>query len=531
MRVGRSWITAAALVVVALLVAVAAPAGLGDADLQRLTAALALGAPAAGAALLRAAGRPSLAQAATAGAAAYTSGALANHGVGIALAVLGGCALAAIAGGLCSLLGARCDGPAFLVLTLAVALLGGAVVQALPQLTGGEGGLSVPPLLQVSLSDGRVASLSSAGTMHLMLGLATLTALLCGLLLRRGPGPRWRAVGSDRARAAQTGLGPLRAEIGAAMVAAGLAGLNGAVAAHLLQLATPQSFGIEAAALALLAAMAASDPMLAALTAVVTGAAGSIVLPATGYTGPIAPASLALAALAVLAGLRTLPLRRRVQPVPAPVHGADVAWPLPATTGGELRVRSLPVRSGGRGEVLFTADLHATAARVVAIVGPNGAGKTTLLRTIAAPQRPAEVSLTGGMALLDQHGGGFARCTVRETLHLASGGAEGDALAWLEQAGIAPGRLCAALSGGQRRLVDIARVLLLQPSVLLCDEPLAGLDAADRARIIDLLRSVAASGVAVVISEHDRDAIIALNAEVLEVRMLEPEPQLMRATS
>jgi ABC-type branched-subunit amino acid transport system ATPase component len=70
--------------------------------------------------------------------------------------------------------------------------------------------------------------------------------------------------------------------------------------------------------------------------------------------------------------------------------------------------------------------------------------------------------------------------------------------------------LCDRLAAGARRRLELARVLLLRPVVLLCDEPLAGLDDAERQLATAILEAAAAAGVAVVVAEHDLLSLVSL---------------------
>ena len=109
-------------------------------NLDRAALALSLAGPAAGTALAAATGRPLLAGAALAGLGAYVSGILATHGVAVPIDVLAGTGAATAGGVVVALAGRRLDGPAFLVVTLLLALAGGAGTQALPGVTGAEAG-------------------------------------------------------------------------------------------------------------------------------------------------------------------------------------------------------------------------------------------------------------------------------------------------------------------------------------------------------------------------------------------------------
>ena len=160
--------------------------------------------------------------------------------------------------------------------------------------------------------------------------------------------------------------------------------------------------------------------------------------------------------------------------------------------------------------------------QIDAIVGPNGSGKSTLLRAL---DDGAEVTTAGRLARLPQDGGGFDRCTVGETLQLAARRGRSDAEAtelgreWLGRIGLADSadRYCSELSNGPRRLLDLARILLGSPQVLLCDEPLAGLDDDHREAAISCLSAAAAAGLTIVVTEHDRAAVARLASSITEL--------------
>jgi ABC-type Mn2+/Zn2+ transport system ATPase subunit len=358
---------------------------------------------------------------------------------------------------------------------------------------------------------------------------------IAALLLQVGPGPSWRAVGSDRLRARTSGLRPLGVEITVLGVAGLMAASSGALAAHISRVATPESFAPDVAALPLLAALAAGrQPIGAGLVAIATGLVGEVVLPALGWEGPPSADALALGILAVAALFTLLPGGGAAEEGRDASVDPDAPWPLEALGlhGGSLRADPLTLRAGG-GQVLVEAPTFtAGPGTVTALVGPNGAGKTTLLRALderAGRRRGVEVlrdGRQGRLVLLPQEGGGFGSCSVRETLELAARGkgrsreaARQLADEWIQRLGLgsSSGLLCAELSAGQRRLVDLARVLLGAPDVLLCDEPLAGLDDNHRAAATACLRAAASAGATIVLSEHDREAVATLASTVIEL--------------
>lgn len=215
-----------------------------------------------------------------------------------------------------------------------------------------------------------------------------------------------------------------------------------------------------------------------------------------------------------------------------------------------LRVEGM-VHRRGRRAVLRGVDLQVEPGEIAMLVGENGAGKTTVLSTAMGL-----LTLHGGQVLLRQDGrdqeiGGWpphrralagighlpqhptvfralsALDNVRMALEIHGGrgpGLEARALALLDRLGVAelaPAK-AGRLSGGERRRVELARALALEPRVLLADEPFAGIDPRAVAAMGSLFRALAEGGVAVLITDHRpglvrqlADRLIVLNDGVV----------------
>ncbi len=214
---------------------------------------------------------------------------------------------------------------------------------------------------------------------------------------------------------------------------------------------------------------------------------------------------------------------------------------------GLLEARALVRRHGGLIAVDHV-DLTAEPGRVTAVIGPNGAGKTTLFDCLSGVQRPDEgtVRLDGqllgamdsdersrlGLVRTFQRSSVFPTLTVAENLQV---GAENRSRqgAWrgllglpdvdMRRARATVERLLVAsgltavrdvparqLPTGTLRLVELARALCGDPTVLLLDEPASGLDDREVDVLSHQLRELARGGLTLVLVEHDIDLVVRL---------------------
>ncbi|MDE3025016.1 MAG: ABC transporter ATP-binding protein [Acidobacteriota bacterium] len=184
--------------------------------------------------------------------------------------------------------------------------------------------------------------------------------------------------------------------------------------------------------------------------------------------------------------------------------------------------------------ILRGVDLVAQAEQIVAIVGPNGAGKSTLLKAVYGLVRPraGTVRLDGddvtgeradrltrrGMNLVPQVDNVFPTLTIAENLHVSAlvvaRARRQDAIdRVLELFPLLADRRrqqAGSLSGGQRKLVALARALVSQPRLLLLDEPSAGLSPMAIDLVFEKLAEIRALGIGIVMVEQNARRALGL---------------------
>ncbi len=206
-----------------------------------------------------------------------------------------------------------------------------------------------------------------------------------------------------------------------------------------------------------------------------------------------------------------------------------------------LHVEKAVVQFGGVTAV-NEAEFAVESGSITGLIGPNGAGKTTCFNVISGLQKPTKGrvhfdghDVTGltvdararrGMGRTFQRLEAFGSLTVRENVLTALDihrgmrsifrRATGDADALLHRVGIASYAEDRAdsIPTGTARLLELARALACEPRLLLLDEPSSGLDESETDDFGDLLRSLAAEGMAILMVEHDMDLVMSVCDEI-----------------
>jgi ABC-type branched-subunit amino acid transport system ATPase component len=190
----------------------------------------------------------------------------------------------------------------------------------------------------------------------------------------------------------------------------------------------------------------------------------------------------------------------------------------------------------GGDPVIRDVSVRAESGTVVSVVGPNGSGKSTLLKALTGVRSvsagrvqvqgrdvtrlPPEEMARAGVGYVPQVDDVFAPLTVRENLEMGGyllhrrelAPRIEHVLAVFPRLGTMLSRPAGKLSGGERKMLAMGRVLMLQPAVFLLDEPTANLAPAIATTLLhDHVRQLAARGAAVLIVEQRARAVLAIS--------------------
>lgn len=201
---------------------------------------------------------------------------------------------------------------------------------------------------------------------------------------------------------------------------------------------------------------------------------------------------------------------------------------------GTLIARAIVAGYSAADEVLKGVDLEVRPGEIACIIGPNGAGKSTLLKAIAGLIRPSRgrvelqgADITGlnardisrrGLAYVPQEHNVFPTMSVRENLEMGGyvdpqGTERRIEAAFTRFPVLAEKRRHAArgLSGGERQMLAMAMALMVEPAVLLLDEPSAGLSPLAAEKLFESILAIHESGVSIALVEQNANEALAIS--------------------
>lgn len=513
-------------------------------------------------------GYPSLAQGLFASVSAYLMAILASRDLAptwaaLILGVLGAIALALLFGSMLFQL----RGFYFAMATLLLSSLAGLVVgNVIPKLTGGFSGISVPALVIAGLHFDNYNARYYICWILVLLFAAFFLNLERSKIVRAA-----RALKGNERLAQLLGVQPKRMKMTLFAISGGLAGLGGSFIGASTQYVTPDTFDLGLLILILVGLVVGGRRSVwgaligATFVTLLSNTLNGLQDKTTFVYGVV----LVVIVAWLPGGITDIPaVIRRLRNHSAP-HPQGATTPegrvehiierppmadSAASDGYLLELRDVGMRHGDF-VALEGLNFTLTKGSVLAVMGPNGAGKSTAMHAIAGAVRPTsgQVVLNGtdittsspesirrlGLARSLQTPIVYGSMAIWENIalgldfkypvgFLASGvrssrsrraereiRERSEDLAKMVGLGSVSGRPASTLSFGQRRLVDLARIAAGNPSVLLLDEPMAGLSPAMVERVSELIAAYSSWGCGIVLIEHNFEHVVASASEAI----------------
>lgn len=480
-------------------------------------------------------GQINLAQAAFFGFGAYAVGiGTTDYHLSYWLCLLAGCILALLAGALLGLSTLRLGGHYLAMVTISFQQIVTLVMINAIWLTRGPDGVSNigrPDLFQ-----------SSQSYLAFCVGMLALVGYFVWHLPDTRLGRAMRAVRDNELAAGVAGIDVFRTKVYAFAICAVLGGLAGGLFAGGFAYISPDQFSFAESIVFL------TMSLLGGVASPIGSAIGTgllILIPEwLRFLKSVPGLYLAIYGLSVILIIRYMPdgiwgfvnaATARWQ-TKAKVHAAGPALQLaPATVGGDivLQVTGLAKHFGGL-KAVDNVDIAVKRGGVHALIGPNGSGKTTTLNVLSGlyqatagkvmldgtdvTNMPPHLRTAAGLGRTFQNIRLFRSMTALENVVIGAErpgntliGAGTDA-ALTERAmsalsfvglGTRANELISSFSYGHQRLIEIARALAANPTLLLLDEPAAGLNSTEKLELHELLKRIAAQGLTILIIDHD----------------------------
>ncbi len=529
-------------------------------------------------------GLTSFGQAAFVGVGAYTTALLSTrYGLSPWIGLAAGLAITLLVAGVLALITLRMSGHYLPLATIAWALSLNFTIANMETLGKYDGLLGVPAieLFGISLADGR-------SIYYLIWLFAVLAAIAVRNLLDSRPGRAIRALGGATVMAESMGVSTFRYKVVIFLVAALLAAISGWLFAHVQRTVNPSPFGLKMGIEYLFMAVVGGvssvwgafvgagvfkiiEDQLKELLPRLLGSNGNFEIIVLGVVLVLmlkyAPKGLWPSALAVLARWWPAPARERDWDGAAPL----ASRPKPPAGSVLLKVDRLRKQFGGLVAV-NDVSFELRAGEIMGLIGPNGAGKSTTFNLLSGvlPATSGDLRFGGesiaglpsrqiarrGMSRTFQHVKMIADMTVLENVALGgylrsrSGTARAmlrldraeekrllaEAESQLRRIGMQEHlhELAGNLALGPQRLMEIARALCSDPSLLLLDEPAAGLRHKEKQALAGVLRQLRAEGMSILLVEHDMDFVMGLTDRIVVMefgtKLIEGTPAEVQAS-
>lgn len=480
---------------------------------------------------------------------AYTVGILTtNHSVSFWLALPLAGIVAGLAGTALAIPALRVRGPYLAMVTIAFGFVVEQGAAEWKNLTGGWNGLMGIPMPSIGGFQFEEPAIA-----FLVLFLTTAVLYLYGRLSQSPWGKAMRAIRDSEIAGQSIGLNPMIVRTTAFTLSAVAAGLAGGVFASMTSFISPESFPFFESILFLLVVMiGGADRAMGPIV----GAFIVVLLPE--FLSSLAEYRLLFVGALLLLVLRLAPggivgvmsrAFHKEEPGTAPKARHDIqAFLCGDHLGRSLMTENLAISFGGVHAVGGLA-FEAHPGRITSIIGPNGAGKTTVLNVIGGFYHPDSGAVrlgTHDVAGLSSHGVAregisrtyqttqlFEHMTVLDNVMVALRRGHlsvrslfspdnrrqdvelAESLLAFVGYDSSPNRRAGALPHVDKRLVEIARALASRPSVLLLDEPAAGLSHGDTTRLGALLQRIAKLGLVVILVEHDMNLVMGVSNHVV----------------
>jgi ABC-type branched-subunit amino acid transport system ATPase component/ABC-type branched-subunit amino acid transport system permease subunit len=476
-------------------------------------------------------------------------------GAHIWLGMAAGTAMAALFGGLLALPALRVRGPYLAMVTIAFGWVIFKILQEWVPVTGGDLGLSSIPKMQVGSW-----ILQTSQFYYVVLAFFALALVLQHRLVHSPFGMRLRAMKHSELGIASVGVDVYRLKVVVFVVSAAFAGFGGTLFAHQQNYISPDNFQFFSSVFFLLAVLfgGAGTQMGPVIGAAVLTLLPEMLHDFDKFRLIVYGAFILLTLYVLPTGVMGLFERggrqfRLKEPADGGLRTSPPSTPAVADAGASLELDRVSRAFGGL-QALSEVSFRVAAGTIHALIGPNGAGKTTLINIITGfyradagrvlvDGRPVlltsmsaaarhgiartfqTIKLFGDMTVLEHVMVGFARhsrsgiwsALVRgprsreETRRHAADARELIRFVGLDGFEDRPAN---ALPYGHRRLLEVARALAVRPTILLLDEPAAGLVAVEIEALAAVIRRLKATGMTVLLIEHHMDLVVSISDRV-----------------